>query len=222
MEIYFAGPEYLNIMELLPTDHNASFCGYSDVVYCRIAETCKKVAIARTRGELGRLIAEELLKFSVFDLQVICGRIYHEIDRLPSPYREAVRPYFLQQFFEYHHQILLVYRSGAPSGMDIPLTNPALFLEYVAMIPSGCFSNDQKSDYVPHLSSPVQTLFYYLIAGFSMFVLERPGHPVGMPFPGGLRVEERRGQFFCPVRDKEKEVPFSICNFCPAVQRPEP
>jgi uncharacterized protein (UPF0305 family) len=209
-------------MELLPSDHNTSFCGYSDIACRRVTETCRKLVVARTRGELGLLIAEELLKFSVFDLQVICGRIYHEIDRLPSPYREAVRPYFLQQFYESHHQILLMYRSGIFPDMNTPIKDRSVFREYMALIPSGCFSRDQRSDYVPHLSSPIQTLFYYLVAGFSMFVLERPGHPVGMPFPGGFRVEERGGEFFCPVRDKEKEVPFSICNFCPAVQSTEP
>jgi hypothetical protein len=209
-------------MELLPSGHETYFCGHNDLACCRVIEACKELAIARTKGELGRIVAEEILKFSVFDLQVICGRIYHEINRLPSPYREAVRPYFLQQFYECHHQILLMYRTGSFSIMRAPLTNPGLFMDFLAMIIPGCFSHDQKSDYVPQLSSPVQTLFYYLVACFTMFVLERPGHPVGMPFPGGFRVEERRGQFLCPVRDKEKEVPFSICNFCPAVQNPEP
>ena len=28
-------------------------------------------------------------------------------------------------------------------------------------------------------------LLYYLIAAFTIFVCELPGHPVGTPFPGG-------------------------------------
>jgi uncharacterized protein (UPF0305 family) len=204
-------------MEFLPSDSDASFCSFSDDACCRVLDTCRRLALARSRGELGGLIAEELLKYSVLDLQVICGKLHHEIERLPSPYREAVRPYFLQQIFDSHHQILVMHRSGALAGMHNPIKDTSLFREYLLMVPSGCFSNDLKSDYVPHLSSPVQTLFYYLVAAFSMFVLERPGHPLGMPFPGGFRVEERGGHFYCPVRDKEKEVPFSICNFCPAL-----
>jgi hypothetical protein len=195
---------------------------FSEEVYTRVFETCRNLAITRTKGELGTLIARETLKFSVFDLQVICGRIHYEISRLPSPYREAVRPYFLQQIFESHHQILLMYRSGLFSRMDMPLKDPALFREFLVMVPPACFSKEVESEYVPHLGSPVQTFFYFLMAAFSMFVLDRPGHPVGMPFPGGFRVEERDGQFFCPVRDKEKEVPFSICNFCPSYQSPSP
>ncbi len=188
----------------------------------QVLETCRRLALARTKGELGDLIAKETLKFSVLDLQVICGRIQHEISRLPSPYRKAVRPYFLQQLFESHHRVLLMHRSGSFLRMMMPLNDPALFHDYLLMVSSACFSRELESDYVPHLGSPVQTLFYFLMAAFSMFVLDRPGHPVGMPFPGGFMVEERGGQFYCPVRDKEKEVTFSICNFCPSLQSPLP
>jgi len=51
-----------------------------------------------------------------------------------------------------------------------------------------------------------------------MFILEEPGHPVGMPFSGGLNVENRDGVFYCLITGKEKEVSHSLCNFCPAVQ----
>jgi uncharacterized protein (UPF0305 family) len=39
-----------------------------------------------------------------------------------------------------------------------------------------------------------------------MFVLEGPGHPVGMPFSGGFEVRHCSGAYFCPIRDKEKDV----------------
>lgn len=206
-------------MELLPSSGD-TVCPFDEKACSRIHETCGRLSRTATKGELGLAIAEELQAFPVFDLQVICGRVHYEIGRLPSPYREAVRPYFLVQLFETHHQILLMHRSGALVRMRDPLKDPALFQDFLLMVRSGCFSRGAVSDYVPHLSSPVQTLFYYLVAAFTMFVLDRPGHPVGMPFPGGLRVEERGDRFSCPVRDKEKEVAFSICNFCPAEQTP--
>jgi uncharacterized protein (UPF0305 family) len=61
-------------------------------------------------------------------------------------------------------------------------------------------------------------LFYYLLAAFTIFVRELPGHPVGTPFPGGFLVEERDGIYYCPVREKEDDVETSICPFCPAEQ----
>ena len=51
-----------------------------------------------------------------------------------------------------------------------------------------------------------------------MFILEEPGHPVGMPFLGGLKGDDRDGVFYFLITDKEKEVPHSLCTFCPAVQ----
>jgi uncharacterized protein (UPF0305 family) len=89
------------------------------------------------------------------------------------------------------------------------------------MLPSGCFVKDDRSELYPHFVQPRNRLFYYLIAAFTMFVLEEPGHPVGMPFPGGFTVEKRGSGYYCLIRDKEKEVPHSICNFCPALQSEE-
>jgi uncharacterized protein (UPF0305 family) len=64
--------------------------------------------------------------------------------------------------------------------------------------------------------------YYYLVSCFVMFVLEEPGHPIGMPFPGGFTVERRDDGYYCPIRDKEKDVPLAICNFCPAKQSEMP
>jgi uncharacterized protein (UPF0305 family) len=89
------------------------------------------------------------------------------------------------------------------------------------MLPLGCFSWNDQSEKNPHFRHPRNRLFYYLMAAFSMFVLDEPGHPVGMPFPGGFTVEKRADGFYCLIRDREKEVYYSICNFCPAKQTEE-
>jgi uncharacterized protein (UPF0305 family) len=51
-----------------------------------------------------------------------------------------------------------------------------------------------------------------------MYVEEEPGHPVGMPFPGGFRVEKKDCVYYCPIREKEKDILYSICNLCPCKQ----
>ena len=61
----------------------------------------------------------------------------------------------------------------------------------------------------------------FLLAGFCMFVQELPGHPVGMPFPGGDKVEIIDGTYYCPVREKANDVDAALCPFCPALQTPE-
>jgi uncharacterized protein (UPF0305 family) len=61
----------------------------------------------------------------------------------------------------------------------------------------------------------------FLLAGFCMFVQRLPGHPVGMPFPGGDQVDLIDGMYYCPVRTKANDVDAALCPFCPALQTPE-
>jgi len=184
-----------------------------------VQDAVSRLRGAKTKGALGLLLSWEVETYTIFDLQIIGGRLNSEIEKLPSPYREAIRPYFRDQLFGRHHQLLENYRSGAFTGMDAPLRDPALFLEFCNVIPSGCFSLDDSHERNPFFRNPKNRLFYYLIAAFAMFVLDEPGHPVGMPFPGGFTVEQRGREYYCLIRDKEKEVPTSICNFCPARQK---
>jgi hypothetical protein len=181
----------------------------------QIEEVCATLASALTKGELGTLLAREAERYTLIDLQVIGGRLYREVEALPSPYREAVRPYFTEQILGAYHRLLSMHRAGKLAAMTGSLTDREQAFAYFAMVPEGCFCWDdcRTPGYEPR-----HRFFYYLVAAFEMFVLDRPGHPVGMPFPGGFSVEEKGDRFLCPVRDREKDVPYSLCNFCPAEQ----
>jgi len=186
-----------------------------------IAATARRLTAAKTKGELGGIVAQEVSGYTIADLQVIGGRLFAEVDALPEPYRSRVRPFFHEQLFGAHHQVLLMYRSGAFRADHRPLADRETFEKFCAMIPEGCFTWDEHAERTPFHYAPKHRLFYYLMAAFTMFVLEKPGHPVGMPFPGGFSVEDRNGTYYCLIRDREKEVFFSICNFCPAKQAEE-
>jgi uncharacterized protein (UPF0305 family) len=177
-----------------------------------------RLRTARTKGELGHILANEIQKYSMFDLQIIGGRLHSEIEKLPSPYRESIRPYFREQLFGKHHQLLAMHRTKAFDRMDAPLRDPETFGKFCVMVPEGCFLWNDSGERNPYFRNPKNRLFYYLIAAFTMFVLDEPGHPVGMPFPGGFSVEQRGRDYYCLIRDKEKDVYYSICNFCPASQ----
>jgi hypothetical protein len=176
---------------------------------------------AESKGRLGTLIAREVLTYSLFELQVIGGRLNNEIEKLPSPYREKIRPYFSEQLFGMHHRLIAMHLGGAFVRMTDPVSDHGTFTAFCNMLPAGCFSWDDWNDPNPHFRQPRNRLFYYLISAFTMFVLEEPGHPVGMPFPGGSTVEKRGDGYYCLIRDREKEIVYSICNFCPAKQTEE-
>lgn len=183
-----------------------------------LARVCRRCGGVERKGELGTALAEAVSRYSIFDLQVIGGRLKNEVDRLPLPYREAIRPYFLDQFFGAHHELLLMHRTGVFRRLEARITDLDQCRAYWAMVPSGCFAWEERPERHAHLYEPRHRFFYYLVAGFSMFVLDRPGHPVGTPFPGGFRVEVRQNRYLCPVRDREEDLVHSICNFCPAEQ----
>jgi len=186
-----------------------------------ICEAAGRLAVARTKGELGKILAREIHNYSLFDLQIIGGRLNSEIEKLPSPYRENIRPFFREQLFGAHHRLLAMERTREFDRLSSPLRDPDSFRDFCAMIAEGCFSWNDASERNPYFRNPKNRLFYYLMAAFTMFVLDEPGHPVGMPFPGGFTVEKRGADFYCLIRDKEKEIPWSICNFCPARQSEE-
>jgi uncharacterized protein (UPF0305 family) len=83
---------------------------------------------------------------------------------------------------------------------------------YWTMVSQQCSTGNAEADRLRFLK--------FLLAGFCMFVQGLPGHPAGMPFPGGDRVEIIDGIAYCPVRTKANDVDAALCPFCPALQTP--
>jgi uncharacterized protein (UPF0305 family) len=174
------------------------------------------------RGALAEYLAEELLKFSMYDLQMIGARVRYDIEILPETYREKLRPYAEEWFFGRYHELITKYRDGDFSKYSAPVHDIDTYRNFCMMIPEGCFKADVNlPSFIPDDRFPSFSLFYYLLNAYAMFVLEEPGHPVGTPFPGGAVVRKTAGKYYCPIREKEEEIPNSICNFCPALQDPD-
>jgi uncharacterized protein (UPF0305 family) len=172
------------------------------IVFSRIKNIKKK-------SDLGEALALELGRLSIFDLQAISAFLEYENNKLPSPYRENIHPYFTEQLFGSYFKLMRMSGDGSLKKVPGEITDQKMFLDYCAMIISG----DNG-----HLDASYYGGYYHLVSCFTIFVMDEPGHPVGMPFPGGFKVERRPEGFYCPIRDKEKDVLFSICNFCPAKQ----
>jgi hypothetical protein len=186
--------------------------------YTTISEICTRIRLAETKGDLWKLLAGEVMQFSLLDLQRIGGKLRNETLRLPHSYGKKARPYLEEQLFGKYHELLLGYLNQKYLAWCMPISDRDRFDAYFLMVPRGSFCWDDGRERFSHGREAIYALFYYLICGFAMFVLDEPGHPVGTPFPGGYIVEERRGEYYCPIRDKEEDVFFSICNFCPALQ----
>ncbi len=168
-----------------------------------------------TRSRLARQIAYEIHRYTPYDLMKIAGALRHEIERLPPPYREAYAASAHEQVFGTHHRILLMEREGRIDTLPGEIPDPALFATFCRMMEEACLSPDRSGE--AHMT-PMGRLLYYLLSCFLIFVMGESAHPIGTPFPGGMRVEQKGGVICCPVREKEDDVPYALCRFCPAEQ----
>ncbi len=170
------------------------------------------------KSAIAEALCRALSRYTLADLQWASARLEREVSMLPSPYREKVKPHFAEQYFGRYCKIMSMYGKNEHRLLSGTVSDLKLYREYFAMMATmkapadeiGFGGDDGEFDRFH--------VFYYLVSAFYMFVLDQPGHPVGMPFPGGFTVKQQGTEFICPIRDKEKDVESSICNFCPAKQ----
>jgi len=174
-----------------------------------IAARCDSLGSARTRGELGSLIAPLVLSFPPRDLRQMIRNFSLQIADVEPGYRARVTEKISEHLMGTYQRIRLMAQQGSFSGMRDPVdTSASRFWEMVA---GECLdSGDARLRFLK-----------FLLAGFTMFVLREPAHAAGTPFPGGDTVNLVDGVYYCPVREKASDVGGALCPFCPALQTPD-
>jgi len=134
-----------------------------------------------------------------------------KIRDISPAYRKTLEETITGYLHGTYQNVRLMNQQGVFSSMNerLPAHNPA----YWRMVSAHCATGNPEEDRIRFLK--------YLLSGFCMLVQGIPGHPVGMPFPGGDRVESIDGVYYCPVRTKANDVDAALCPFCPALQTPE-
>ncbi|MDD5048656.1 MAG: DUF2115 domain-containing protein, partial [Methanoregulaceae archaeon] len=155
-------------------------------------------------------IAEIVLSYSTRDLQQMRWNFSGSIHDFNPELRKRLEETITAHLHGTYQTLRLMNQQGKFSRMDGPLAKNAG--EYWKMVAVQCSSGDPEKLSLRFLK--------YLLSGFCMFVQDLPGHPVGMPFPGGDRVELIDGVYYCPVREKANDVDSALCPFCPALQTP--
>lgn len=194
---------------------------FPDDITCYIAQSALNMRKILVKGELGEYIADSALTYGMYDLQQISGKIERDLRSLPPPYRIRIRPFMRDWVFSRYHTVVSMHHSGAFHRLSGRITDLTTFQAFCDMIPDGCMIGGDSHDPYPPEYTPRFHFFMYLMSAFAMFVMDEPGHPVGMPFPGGETVRKQGDVFYCPIREKEEEIFYSICNFCPALQEPD-
>ncbi len=176
-----------------------------------IAGTCSILGSKKTRGELGKAIADIVLWYSPKDLQRMRWNFTGKIQDMPPDLRKKLEETITGHLQGTYQALRLMNQQGAFTCMGEPLLKDAGV--YWKMVAAQCSTGDPEKVRLRFLK--------YVLSGFCMIVQELPGHPIGMPFPGGERVKVIDGVYYCPVRVKANDVNSALCPFCPALQTPE-
>ena len=194
-------------MKIIKTS-NGPGCG-SDTA-CKIADNCRELGTKKTRGELGKGIADIVLVYSSRDLQQMKWNFSNNVRNLDPVYRDLLDEIIIGHLHSTYQNVRIMDQQGTFGSLREPVSdNSPLFWSLVL---KQCTTGDGE-DRLRFLK--------FLLTGFCMLVQGLPGHPVGMPFPGGDKVEFIDGIYYCPVRTKADDVDAALCPFCPALQERE-
>ncbi len=176
----------------------------------QIENECELLGSKTTRGDLGLHIAGLVLAYSPRDLQRMKWNFSEKIGSLDPAYRKRLEESIAGHLQGMYQTVRRMQQQGGffPMQELLPADSPAFW----KMVATQC-ATGYDEDRLRFLK--------YLLAGFCMLVQGLPGHPAGMPFPGGDRVALVDGVWYCPVRAKANDVDSALCPFCPALQTPE-
>ncbi|MDD5141855.1 DUF2115 domain-containing protein [Methanoregula sp.] len=176
-----------------------------------IGQQCRELREAKTCGELGEQIARLVLTHSPADIQQMKRNFETKVRDLDPVYREKVTAKITGHLLGTYQRIRLDNQQGVYKTLKEPILPEKK--KYWEMVAGQCGDEDGGD-------APAIRFLKYLLAGYSMLVLEEPGHAVGTPFPGGDEIELVNGVYYCPVREKAGDVDAALCPFCPAKQTP--
>lgn len=176
----------------------------------RIRDICEDLSHIQIKGTAGLAIADTILQYSPRTLKQMRWNFSEKIRDYPPEYREKLEETITAHLHGTYQHVRLMHQQGTFSTMT-DLLDPGS-PHYWHMVSVRCTSGD-GNDSVRFLK--------YLLSGFCMFIQKIPGHPVGMPFPGGDVVDLIDGIYYCPVREKAHDVDSALCPYCPALQTPE-
>ncbi len=198
-------PELVYYARPINTDSSMGRYGSED----DFRAVCARVRAAGTKADLAAVLYREIACYSLYDLQDLRGMVERDLAHVPDAYRLKLYPRIMEQIFGTHHALVRLTRNGDLDRLHGSLDGR--FREFCDMVERACRARTTARQ-------RRLELLYFLLAAFNLFVLDLPGHPVGTPFPGGLEVEVRDGEYLCPIRERADDVENALCPYCPAKQ----
>ena len=160
------------------------------------------------KSEIMEILKRYARIISVNDLMLATARMRKDGEFIQSNYREKYLKIYIKYFLLRMKEV-----KEFEDYVDLAIDKTA-FDESFPMLEK-TFENEKlgEDDKFP--------LIYVITALYTTFILEEPIHPVGSEFPGRVFVEERDGEYFCPVKGNQEDNPNAICHLCIAEQTPD-
>lgn len=177
-------------------------------ILVELKELSKKDTVSRS--ELMIILQRYASIISVYDLMMATAHMRKDGEYVHAQYREKYLEIYVKYFIMRMKEVLENndYEDGAIDKESFDESFPMLERTFE----KERLSNDENDKF---------PLIYVITALYTTFILEEPIHPVGSEFPGSLQVEERNGEYLCPVKDNQKDNVNAICHLCLAEQTPD-
>lgn len=151
------------------------------------------------------VLKEHCGTISIFDLMAVNAEMIEESKYVQENYKDKSHGVYAKYFLG---RIKEIRDDNTNYNRNIDKED---FIDSVATLKS---YHDNES----LISKTKFPLIYGIVSLYTTYILEEPIHPVGTPFPGSLKVEEKDGVYYCPVKDANLESPNAVCKMCIAEQ----
>ncbi len=169
---------------------------FSDIVVGEEEVSCQAVL---------EVLKQYCATISVFDLMAVNAEMIEESKYVQENYKDKSHGVYAKYFLG---RIKEIRDDNTSYERNIDKED---FIDSVATLKT--YHENESS-----ISKTKFPLIYGIVSLYTTYILEEPIHPVGTPFPGSLKVEEKDGVFYCPVKDANLESPNAVCKMCIAEQ----
>lgn len=180
-------------------------------------------------GELLRSLQKNSKYMSNNDIMKARSYMLHHAKYLPEKYKKA----YSTELFDYYYKVFLEIRDRKINDLS-QKTRPEevkLNIKNSTKINVGradtIFYNEEINDETYYALIEMidkQTPdgskekyfkeFMKIIITYLIFIVKKPLHPLGMIFPGGMKITEINRTYYCPIKNKQAEVDVALCKYC--------
>ena len=140
-------------------------------------------------------------RFNPSDFMKIRSLMLQSTENLPPKYRQIYGEELFRHLYETIEEIKRYNATPQLSTFDR----------------EDCLELIQRIDLMQEEDNEKNRLFADLAKLTSIYLIfgaGKPLHPLNMEFPGGRKIAKKDNEYYCPAKNKQKDVEIALCKFC--------